>query len=555
MAKREIKIKLMPIVVAVLIAVAIYNLDAIKGLLDGTRTFNFGASHQTTLSEKEKETVLSAVPKSLWDNVFLTYKEVGCCKSLTGKVALSVIMISDSVGTWDDDAISSLKTTLAEYVRDVEDEAKVYNVDLEINLQYYNAKLSGDICSGEYSNDWQDPALKSAGLPKLKNMHEHITEKYQAKEAPVLFVFNKKGRSYATVGANEFLVLFNDSNFDGFQHELSHVFGAKDFYYPQDVKKVASDYFTDSIMNSGETADPLTAYLIGWTDTLSESALGFLQSTNSITLKDMEAYRKNESLTGFGTKEFSYGTYTGDMIRGRCHGTGTMKYNNGGWYTGQWENGNWAGEGSGKYIYDNGACYEGAFLDGKRHGTGIYTYPSGAYYTGSWANGERNGTGTMYYANGGWYTGEWTDGNWSGIGNGKYIFESGSSYEGEYRDGKRHGTGAYLYADGSSYTGGWANGEKNGIGTMQYTNGGWYTGSWTNGQKTGYGTGKEIYSNGSYEGEFLDGRRHGQGTYIWSSGDRFTGSWENGTRNGYGTYTWANGTSKSGIWNGNEFIG
>lgn len=544
----------MPIVLAVLIVVAICNLDNIKSLFNGVQPLNPGHSQQPTLSEQEKQTILSSVPESLRDNVYLTYKENGCCKSLSGKVALSVVMISDSVGQWDADSVNLLKTTLAEYAQDVMEEAEGYHTDLDLTLQYYSAKLTGDICSGDYSYDWQDPALKSAGLPKLKDMHEHITKKFGVKEAPVLFVFNKKGRAYATIGNDEFLVLFNDSNFDSFQHELSHVFGAKDFYYPQDIKKLAGELLADSVMNSGEIADPLTAYLIGWTDKLSDAALEFLRDTNHITLADLEANRKNESLTGFGTKVFNAGTYTGDMIRGRCHGTGTMQYNNGGWYTGQWENGSWAGEGSGKYIHDDGSVYEGTYKNGVRHGTGVYTYTSGAYYTGQWENGERNGIGTMHYANGGWYTGSWSNGNWSGEGEGKYIFESGNSYEGQYKDGKRHGTGTYLYTDGSSYTGGWANDEKSGIGTMQYANGGWYTGSWADGQKVGSGTGKEIYSNGTYEGEFLNGKRHGQGTYIWTSGDMFTGSWENGTRNGYGTYTWANGTTKSGMWKDGEFV-
>jgi len=562
MSRKKRKIKLIPIVIAVLIAVAIYNWEAIQdflgseggkgSLLPTPGTAN--NSQQSAATRKDRDEILAAVPETLRDNFFLTYKETGCCKSLTGKVAISVIMISDSVGQWDNDSVATLKTTLDGYAKDLIAEARLFDTELEIMLQYYNSQMTGDVCSGDYSYDWQDPALKSAGLPELKQMHTHITEKFQVKEAPVLFAFNKKGRAYATVGNDEFLVLFNDSDFDSFQHELSHIFGAKDFYYPQDVKKTAAEYFTDSVMNSGKSADPLTAYLIGWTDTLSESALGFLKDTNSITAEEMEAHRKNESMTGYGTKVFSYGTYTGDMIRGRCHGTGTMYYNNGGWYAGQWDNGSWAGEGSGKYIFDDGSCYEGSYKNGERHGTGVYTYASGSCYTGNWVNGERNGIGTMHYANGGWYTGLWTDGEWSGNGTGKYIFDDGSSYEGDYRDGKRHGIGTYLYADGSSYTGSWENGEKNGTGTMHYANGGWYTGTWQNGSRTGNGTGKEIYSNGTYEGEFLNGKRHGQGTYIWSSGDQFTGAWENGTRNGYGTYVWANGTSKSGIWRDGEFV-
>lgn len=542
-----------------------WAMDAVDGVLEpdilpqSPGDTDSGDSTDTSTSidllNPDLDIILAAVPKHLRSNYFLTYKEAGCCKSLTGSLYVTVVMISDSVSTWDDAAVQKLQAALNDAALDIVSEAKAYSTEVSISFGYHYAELSGDICSGDYSNDWQDPALESAGLPGLAQMHEHITGMYQVKEAPVLFVFNKESRAYASTGGNEFLVLFSDGDFGGFQHELSHVFGAKDFYYPSEIKELAGSLLPDSIMNSGEIADPLTAYLIGWTQSLSDSALEFLEDTNSITVEYMNQQGDIESFTGNGSKVFEYGSYTGDLIRGVCNGTGTMNYNDGSWYTGGWTNGKWSGNGTGKYIYSDGSVYEGEYLDGVRHGTGTYTYADGAVYTGGWTNGEQDGTGTINYANGGWYTGGWTNGSWSGNGSGKYIYSDGSVYEGGFLNGEFHGTGTYSYADGTVYTGGWANGKQHGIGTINYTNGGWYTGGWSNGSRSGTGTGKDVYSNGVYEGAFKDGNRHGQGTYTWAEGDSYTGQWENGERNGFGTYTWADGSSQSGNWKDGKFVG
>lgn len=456
------------------------------------------------------DTVLSAVPAELRNNYFLDKKEMGCCKTLSGDVAVTVVMISDSVGQWDEESTANLKTALETSGQDIVAEAAAHKTELSLTFHYCNATMTGDVCGGENTNDWQEPALESAGLPALKNLHNHLTNKYGSKEAPVVFAFNKPGRAFAGGGgSNEYVALYAQKDFDAFQHELSHIFGAKDFYYPKEVKALANSVLPDSIMCSGETVDPLTAYLIGWTDTVSDSALQFLKDTNDFSAEYMNAERKEEQYTGYGTKEFELGTYTGDLVRGQCHGQGTMRYDNGSWYTGQWSYGSWSGSGTGKYTYKSGNTYEGEYLNGKRHGTG-----------------------TMQYANGGWYKGQWQEGKWSGSGTGKNIYDNGDVYEGSYLNGKRHGQGTYTWP-----------------------NGGWITGGWSNGEQTGYATGKRVYDNGVYEGEFQSGKRHGQGTYSYANGDKYTGKWSNGVRHGYGTYTNANGKTRTGTWNNGKFVG
>lgn len=454
-----------------------------------------------------KPVIHSAVPPSLWSNVYLAQKECGCCKTLTGDVAISVILVSDDAGQWDEETAANLKTTLETGKTNVLEDAASCEAELSLTFYYYNADLTGEICNTGKKDNWRESALKRAGLPAVSRLHKKLTKQYDAKEAPVIFAFNKPGRAYARRGMGEYFVMFSDSDAFTFQHELSHIFGAADFYYPKEVKNLAATHLTDTIMITGESVDALTAYLIGWKDTVDDNALEFLKNTKHLSAAYLRRENKKETFTGTGTREFETGTYTGELQRGVCHGTGTMQYDNGGWYTGQWENNQWAGNGVGKNIHQDGSFYEGSFLNGKRHGQGSYTFTDGSVYTGQWEEGEMSGTGTIQYA-------------------------SGAVYTGELRKGKLSGTGTLRYADG-----------------------GWYTGQWEDDEYTGIGEGKLYYSNGSYEGAFLNGKRHGQGTYTWTSGAQYTGQWTEGKRTGYGTYTNSDGTVKTGMFEDGKFLG
>lgn len=543
--------KWFPLLMAVLALLAII---ANKNNNDGNYSGNASVGTQQS---RPSDRVLAAVPAELRDNYFLARKEMGCCKTLSGDVAVTVVMVSDSVGKWDAESISNLKIALEANAKDIIAEANTYQVELSFSFHYYKSTMTGDVCGGENDNEWQDKALKAAGLPELSNLHDYLTEKYSSKEAPVVFVFNKSGRAFAITGTDEHVVLYNRNDYDAFQHELSHVFGARDFYYPEDVKTLAMTTFPDSIMHTGETADPLTAYVIGWTDSLSDSTLQFLRDTNEMSVEEIKDSQKNQMITGYGTRDFDNGTYTGDMVRGERHGTGKMQYDNGGWYEGEWNYGAMSGTGTGKIIYENGSVYEGDFLNGKYHGSG-----------------------KLQYANGGWYKGQWKEGSWSGSGEGKIIYESGSVYEGNFQNGKYHGEGKMQYADGSWYDGQWKegsrsgygegkivhdngdvyegellNGQRHGQGTYYYANGGLIKGGWSNGAQSGDATGKQYYDNGYYEGQFYNGKRHGQGTYVWSNGNKYTGQWTNGERTGYGTLTYADGTVRTGNWQNGKFVG
>lgn len=116
------------------------------------------------------------------------------------------------------------------------------------------------------------------------------------------------------------------------------------------------------------------------------------------------------------------GTYEGEINSQKLpHGSGTLKYTNGDYYKGQWEQGKPHGKGQAKGTIDEKKAalwkkfttaavsittpdvsqgeftYDGEWKDGKMHGQGMYTFPNGDMYDGEWQNNVATGTGMYMY--------------------------------------------------------------------------------------------------------------------------------------------------------------
>ena len=69
---------------------------------------------------------------------------------------------------------------------------------------------------------------------------------------------------------------------------------------------------------------------------------------------------------------------------------------------------------------------------------GIIKYENGGYYEGEKQNGKRQGKGKEYYENGEIkYDGDWN--NDLQDGNGKFVEKEGNYYIGEFKNGLKHG--------------------------------------------------------------------------------------------------------------------
>ena len=123
----------------------------------------------------------------------------------------------------------------------------------------------------------------------------------------------------------------------------------------------------------------------------------------------------------------------------------------------------------GRFDFDDGGVYCGAWEDGKAHGQGICTGPKGqGEYAGSWNHGFEV--------------------------LGVYTWPSGNTYEGNWSNGKRHALGVEL-------KGKWE-----------------YKGEWTHGFKGRYGVRSNISSRAKYEGMWLNGLQDGYGTETYADG-------------------------------------
>lgn len=326
-------------------------------------------------------------------HAFLNTKNRGVCRSLTGDVLITVILVDDKENSWTTADMDAFRKEQMGATAKLLKEARMYHAYVKINVQYMRCKIDAKFTMSD-TESCVDKALKACGFKSEKSVTPMLKKRHNAKEVPVIFAINRPGRSYAQPQMErdefEYCVLYSEHG--DYRHELYHMFGAKDFYYPECVEKSANKYFPFSIMKGADDprVDDLTAYLIGWTDTLSDSARKFLDETSWITQEYIDSYLEEEVMNGVGTIRYSGGNYTGDIVDGAPHGNG-------------------------KIIWDSGAVYEGEWRDGHRHGKGTMTWTDGkTTYVGDWVKGQMTGYGVCTFPNGSKQSGRWEKGEFKG---------------------------------------------------------------------------------------------------------------------------------------------
>lgn len=131
--------------------------------------------------------------------------------------------------------------------------------------------------------------------------------------------------------------------------------------------------------------------------------------------------------------EHGWGVYEGQLDSlGEPHGRGTVTWENGGKYDGDWVDGK--ANGNGMMNYGNGDKYEGGWKDGCRFGQGTHHFKDGGVYEGQWRNAAPDGQGKMTLKNGSHYEGAWKDGKWHGTGIVRPV--NGGEWEGTFHMGK-----------------------------------------------------------------------------------------------------------------------
>lgn len=112
------------------------------------------------------------------------------------------------------------------------------------------------------------------------------------------------------------------------------------------------------------------------------------------------------------------------------------------------------------------AQFTGDFRFGKKHGTGKMRYPDGGVYTGGWASDQREGTGTYYYPNGDIFTGRWSGGRKQGRGSYTYAL-NGSKLAGTWENDV-FSAGKWVQMDNTSYHGSFSGHNPTGSGCFYF---------------------------------------------------------------------------------------
>ena len=200
---------------------------------------------------------------------------------------------------------------------------------------------------------------------------------------------------------------------------------------------------------------------------------------------------KNQKPTGFGVLYTTQGKkYEGNFIKGQLIGLG-------------------------RYIDEEGTCYEGIFQNNKLVSKAkIIKYNENnikTEYLGEVSDFKKNGKGEEIcdeYK----YKGDFVGDLRHGYGRLEFL-QNGDLYDGEFNKGEITGKGLYIWSNKQQYKGDFVNGIKHGKGKYK----------WPDGYE--------------YEGEYVNGIREGLGEYKWSDGRVFKGRFKDGKPDGKGKLT------------------
>ena len=312
-------------------------------------------------------------------------RDQGPCKKLIGNVGILFIFVDDLESSWSQQDINTFLSEAEAKLDWLVGEADYWFSSLSIKTGYQQCFVNSDIDSDNKMNHYY-PMMDSLGINGY-NANETLCTMLGTDQAFPVFVANKKGRAAAMV-SNSYEYVFLFENAHALCHEMLHVFGAADFYYTDAMEDMSDLHLVNSIMTDSVngTVDPLTAYLVGWLDVLTDGSKAFLSSISGMTKEDLlEAGRKN-SITGYGTREVDGTYYEGYMLNGLYHGQGTLWWPDGNIYAGNFDNHYMSGYGV--FYWNNGDVYEGEFLDNLFHGKGKITFANGSVQSGTWKNGE-----------------------------------------------------------------------------------------------------------------------------------------------------------------------
>jgi len=181
-----------------------------------------------------------------------------------------------------------------------------------------------------------------------------------------------------------------------------------------------------------------------------------------------------------------------------------------------------------KEVVTGSATYEGETKNGLKHGLGTLTWDDGEQFIGEFENDEKV-RGTFTWKGGDVYTGEWKNSLMHG--RGTYTYKNRRKYEGEWVGGYKEGQGIFTWPNGDKYEGAFHKDLCHGIGTQTYADGRVYKGYWQQNKKHGFGVMKSSRGEKT-QGQWQNNVPNGIAIFTEANGKRYEERWKNGNREG-----------------------
>jgi hypothetical protein len=224
------------------------------------------------------------------NNFFLKSRAIGASRKLCGKIGIITCFMKRRGSDFSDRVKNQYYAELNAAIDWLKSEALRYGRKLEIDHFHYDIDVPAN---AEPKDDYK--LIKSfLNSESMDSTQSYLENKMGYDEMPFILVYDENARSFARsqwadsrYKVEECSTVFKSGgkyHQSTIVHELLHQFGAHDFYFPKEIKRLAERYFGDSVMGIGNMkVDDFTAYLIGWKDTISANTYWYLKDTAYMT--------------------------------------------------------------------------------------------------------------------------------------------------------------------------------------------------------------------------------------------------------------------------------
>ena len=219
----------------------------------------------------------------------LDAKNSGNCKILTGRIMFYMFYVSDPYNSWTKASATAASKDCEWSIQKIKKEAKRDKVFLQC-LVHEEHVMNDRVMKNVNAAECQEQIARKLGNCSMSEFSNQMERKYAVNSIVYVYLLNRSGRSFAmpTIGQSsnaEKVVLFPPYR-PSFIHEVMHLYGAADYYYPERLKSVAQRIFPRSVMLTASEygeIDEMTRYLIGWHLQPTDKARMFMSETNTIT--------------------------------------------------------------------------------------------------------------------------------------------------------------------------------------------------------------------------------------------------------------------------------